>query len=678
MGCCCCQGKAVHGLPNDIPDPPPLCELQKGLNFIQRVGTAGGYAGSSVLSALNDSAWSELSAATWSREATTHPEIGLSLQGSKNWARGAAFEAMAWIFERLVFSGDFGQSVAYAEKRMYAVLPLIHEVGGTQYSLEGLYGVTEMTLQLSAGLIGLSYDANSSSYGNQAFTYNASTWSKWDVSWGMADHSQMAGPFSEATPAGIAFRLKDTEIANGVDDIATTSLITNVAVPNTNIGLGVQESTQVNVDIDSITGETGGDYLVILFETAPSEIVKKTPSIAAPSWPTVNVECWGPKVRNQSTFFLNANPDEYLVEEIWGCILAMVVNVDIDPDGGSDAVAEDRTATAFYDSGTALTKQFKVEDNDPSPTTETDTFDASGTWTAPFTGNVEVEVWGGGGGGRVEVSPADAGGAGGGGAYSKKTVAVTKGVTYTVTVGSGGTAGDPASNGNASWFSTTGTVFALGGSGASTRLGGLGGLASGGVGDTKYDGGDGGDGEVGTSGTTGGGGGAGADSTGDGVDGSDGSLGGAGGIAVLDGGNGGAGGTFGGAGATKGTQPGGGGGGGPAGEDGADGRVKVSYDLTVNRETAIYLTETGGNYFLTFDYHRYSTPATEKYYIKETFGGTGAAYQVGSGTTYETIDDLEGVTFPHTHSGANNDDPSEGTEDCTIDFTIESISVGQP
>lgn len=105
---------------------------------------------------------------------------------------------------------------------------------------------------------------------------------------------------------------------------------------------------------------------------------------------------------------------------------------------------------------------------------------------------VDVECWGAG------AKGADAGtnfnyfgGAGGGGAYSKKiSIPVIPSQSYTVTVGT--------TTGADSWFSTSGTVLAKGGStgtvgsGAGSDSGGQGGQASAGIGDTKYNGGNGG------------------------------------------------------------------------------------------------------------------------------------------------------------------------------------------
>ena len=131
----------------------------------------------------------------------------------------------------------------------------------------------------------------------------------------------------------------------------------------------------------------------------------------------------------------------------------------------------------------------------------TETFTSSTTWTAPAgVTSVTAEVWGAGGSGASYLNVSNGGASGGGGgAYSKKlNISVTPGNSYTVTVGVGGTAVTQGSNGNVggdSWFSSTGTVLAKGGSGGLQQATGdstgrQGGQASSGVGDTKYNGGN--------------------------------------------------------------------------------------------------------------------------------------------------------------------------------------------
>lgn len=217
----------------------------------------------------------------------------------------------------------------------------------------------------------------------------------------------------------------------------------------------------------------------------------------------------------------------------------------------------------------------------------TDTFNASGTWTAPAgVTSATVEAWGGGGaGGGATGNPAKGGG-GAGGQYSLRVVTVTPGNNYAVVVGAGGTGG--TGNGPAGGSSTfaTNVVVAQGGAGgggAATNGGdGTAGVGStaGGVGDTVFAGGSGTAGSASTQCNNGGGGGGGAGSTGDGgaASGNTGGSGtatggGAGGTATNGSGNG-----------ADGAALGGGGAGACAesntnrnGGDGGAGRVTITY-----------------------------------------------------------------------------------------------------
>lgn len=115
----------------------------------------------------------------------------------------------------------------------------------------------------------------------------------------------------------------------------------------------------------------------------------------------------------------------------------------------------------------------------------------SGTWTCPSgVGIVYIECWGGGGaGGRGSYLEGgsvirESGSGGGGGDYAAGSVLVTPGVTYSVTVGTGGAnTGDPENGGNSNFEGADGAfVRAIGGRfGVSTgdegflAVGGLGG-----------------------------------------------------------------------------------------------------------------------------------------------------------------------------------------------------------
>ncbi len=130
------------------------------------------------------------------------------------------------------------------------------------------------------------------------------------------------------------------------------------------------------------------------------------------------------------------------------------------------------------------------------------TFTSSSTWTCPAgVTSIQVEAWGAGGSGGGNTSSSDGSGAGGGGAYSRSTITVIPGVTYTVTIGTGavGTSVNGTTGGD-SWFNTTGTVLAKGGDGGiagtftSGAAGGNGGNLLSGIGDFKTSGGNGGNG----------------------------------------------------------------------------------------------------------------------------------------------------------------------------------------
>ncbi|MDQ3094217.1 MAG: hypothetical protein M3Q70_03525 [bacterium] len=206
----------------------------------------------------------------------------------------------------------------------------------------------------------------------------------------------------------------------------------------------------------------------------------------------------------------------------------------------------------------------------------TQTIPASTTWTAPAEAYyVTVESWGAGGGGWSATSGV---GGGGGGAYSVSTLRLIPGNNYTVTVGTGGTPGNPG--GDTTFVGPT-SVIAKGGSTGTLTTGGSGGLAATGTGTTKFSGGTGGSKSTGN-GRGGGGGGGSATTTAGGGDGGTGSSN-TGGVAGVGQGNGGAGGNNGAVGG-NGVVPGGGGGGGGNGAasgTGASGQVVVTYTPAV-------------------------------------------------------------------------------------------------
>ncbi|TAL60858.1 MAG: PKD domain-containing protein [Bacteroidetes bacterium] len=147
--------------------------------------------------------------------------------------------------------------------------------------------------------------------------------------------------------------------------------------------------------------------------------------------------------------------------------------------------------------------------------TTTVLFTSSSSWVCPpGVSTATVECWGGGGsGGGTTTTTLYGGGGGAGGAYAKKSVAVTSLTSYSVNVGATKTGTTSAgAQGNPSWFSAVGTVFAEGGAGgaapnAGVSLGGIGSSAAS-IGDVKFAGGNGADGS-GAGGISGGGGGGG-------------------------------------------------------------------------------------------------------------------------------------------------------------------------
>ncbi len=205
---------------------------------------------------------------------------------------------------------------------------------------------------------------------------------------------------------------------------------------------------------------------------------------------------------------------------------------------------------------------------------ETITTPGGNTFTVPSrVYEITVETWGAGGSGEGTNR-----GGGGGGAYSRQTLEVSPGDSFTYQVGGGAPAGSDGPGGD-SWFGSRSLILAKGGNSASGRTGADGGSAQDGAGAVRYRGGNGADGVFATGG---GGGGSSAGSNKRGAD----AIGGQGADAPVDGGDGGdEGGTalivFGGDG-EPGAIPGGGGGGGgsfQSGGAGGDGQIRLTYEV---------------------------------------------------------------------------------------------------
>lgn len=276
----------------------------------------------------------------------------------------------------------------------------------------------------------------------------------------------------------------------------------------------------------------------------------------------------------------------------------------------------------------------------------TDTFNASGTWTAPAgVTSVTVETWAGGGaGGGATGNPAKGGG-GAGGQYAKKVVTVVPGNIYAVVVGAGGAGG--TANGGVGGDSTfAGTlVVAKGGAGGTGAVNGAGGLGStvGGVGDIVYAGGNGASSTVDTNCNTGGAGGGGAGSTGAGGN-AAGNTGGAG--TAIGGGAGGS--------ATNGSGNGaagavaGGGGAGACAENntdrsggvGAAGRVDITYTpppvvSSINCAGACTTSAASASWTVVFDQSVSGVNSGNFALVNTGLGGAPAITSVtGGGTTW--------------------------------------------
>ena len=140
-------------------------------------------------------------------------------------------------------------------------------------------------------------------------------------------------------------------------------------------------------------------------------------------------------------------------------------------------------------------------------------------YVATKTGWHTIELWGGGGGsGGVGSTSANGAGGGGGGGLSIKRIFLTKGTSYSYTIGAGGVGGGPGGNGGTGGITSWAAVFyAQGGAGGGANGANNGGVGGVGVsGDLNLGGGYGsagalgnGPGGMGGSGGPGGGGGGG-------------------------------------------------------------------------------------------------------------------------------------------------------------------------
>lgn len=339
----------------------------------------------------------------------------------------------------------------------------------------------------------------------------------------------------------------------------------------------------------------------------------------------------------------------------------------------------------------------------PFAYSQTQTFNSSGTFVVPAgVTSIQVEAWGAGGAGGGAQGNPSAGGGGAGGAYTRRpSLTVIPGTTYTVTVGTGGvgTVGSGPSGG-ASWFGSTTTVLAVGGTGGarsntnSSSAAGATAPTTGNVGGTvNFYGGNGGTG--GNGGASGGGGGASAGTAANGNP----AIGITGGIAVLNGGAGVNGSTSGADGADNPNLGGGGAGARTnvstdrAGGNGGNGRVVITwtcptYSLTATTVSGIVcrssaatvsLTSTAvalpaGTYTVTYNLTGANTATNNTSTLTVTTAGSGTfttSNLANSGSTTITITNLaSGGSSPNNCSSAI-------TTNRTATFTVLS-TVAQP
>jgi hypothetical protein len=320
---------------------------------------------------------------------------------------------------------------------------------------------------------------------------------------------------------------------------------------------------------------------------------------------------------------------------------------------------------------------------------QSQTFTSSGTFVPPAGVNsVTVQVWGSGGGGGGNNATSDGAGGGGGGGYSKATFSVVSGTGYAITVGSGGTggtSGGDGGSGGSSWFESTSTILANGGSGGANvesnggdgGTGALSGVVTG-SNTARYTGGNGAAGNDNSSGTGGGGG----SSAGTNANGNSASNGitifnSTGATAPSGGGNGTSG--DGDGGATGGTPGGGGSGAGDKqyssssaenGGNGANGQVIITWvsnnilDIagvltticgTANEGSSVTLTAPDGAVFKTVDFASYGTP-----------NGTCPDFTIGSCNATTSVSKVQTYLLENNSAiiPASNDifgDPCSGT-----------------
>jgi hypothetical protein len=99
------------------------------------------------------------------------------------------------------------------------------------------------------------------------------------------------------------------------------------------------------------------------------------------------------------------------------------------------------------------------------------TFNSSGTWNKPASGNIAlIQCWGAGGSGAKHSTVTEEAGGGGGGGYTERLVLLSSlGATETVTVGAGGAGVSGTADGNAGGNTTFGSHLTAYGGGAGSQ-----------------------------------------------------------------------------------------------------------------------------------------------------------------------------------------------------------------
>jgi hypothetical protein len=99
------------------------------------------------------------------------------------------------------------------------------------------------------------------------------------------------------------------------------------------------------------------------------------------------------------------------------------------------------------------------------------TFNSSGTWNKPASGNIAlIQCWGAGGSGAKHSTVTEEAGGGGGGGYTERLVLLSSlGATETVTVGAGGAGVSGTADGNAGGNTTFGAHLTAYGGGAGSQ-----------------------------------------------------------------------------------------------------------------------------------------------------------------------------------------------------------------